>query len=103
MTLDEYKCVAVSTGHLTENDRDQLHRAVHGPLFPEGPAVGNMIMERDTGWFMKLYGELDANMHGPIWSDQLQRLITWAHYAGYRMIEFDGDAPVIPWLEWEEY
>ena len=51
-----------------------------------------MVLERDTGFFVKLYSdEPDMNIN-PKYSDSLVQIINWAQQTGHRMIEFDGDA-----------
>jgi hypothetical protein len=87
-SIETYAVVAMSTGHLTEQDRDALIEAARN-------TDENMVMERDTGFFVKLMGpDSDHDLrHGH--SENLLRIIRWASSAGFGMIEFDRDAPAI--------
>lgn len=92
---EEYKVVAISTGHLTLEDRDALTEAVNN---------GNqMILQRDYGFFFKLYGEeLESNFNH-VNSKTINEIVAWAFNEGYQMIEFDCDAqplPNFPLYEW---
>ena len=55
-------------------------------------------MGRETGFFIKLYEDEqseDVNLyHG--YSETIKDIIRWAYESGYRMIEFDCDANVLP-------
>ena len=85
---EEYSVCAVSTGHLTQSDRDALKEA----------ALSNdpMIMKRLSGFFVKLYPhDISSNYHQD-WSESLKNIICWVHESGYQMIEFDCDAGVLP-------
>lgn len=80
---DQYKCIAISTAHLDHHDRMVLENSDK-----------NMIMGRDTGWFVKLYE--DEPLSGlSMFTPKFQTLVSDIYAAGYRMIEFDGDAPVL--------
>ena len=46
---DQYKCIGLSTSHLTQYDKDTLTNTAATDC--------GMIMERDTGYFIKLYCE----------------------------------------------
>lgn len=94
-TDDRYNCVCVSTAHLTPHDREAA--------LPILAAETNMVAERDTGFFVKLYE--DADYYDPeapgaeynkfrILSQQALTILRDAHSAGYRMVEFDADADV---------
>jgi hypothetical protein len=79
---EDYKCAAISTGVLNHSDCNILRGDNSG-----------MCMERDTGWFLKLYDETSLVL------DQLcgmsggaREMILAAHSEGYRLIEFDADA-----------
>lgn len=82
-SIETYAVVSMSTGHLTELDRDALSEAAKN-------SDENLIFERDTGFFMKLMGpDSDHDLrHGH--SLTLLRIIRWASSAGFGMIEFDG-------------
>lgn len=86
--VEEYKVVALSTGHLTEADRDALADAIN-----DGD---HMVLQRESGFFLKLYEENTClNLcHGH--SESIKEIIQWAHKAGYLMLEFDADAMVLP-------
>lgn len=82
---DKYQCIGVSTSHLTSDDKDKLSLTADGEC--------NMIMERDTGFFIKLYEETEYthNLCDNL-SQEAQDVIMACHAAGFRMIEFDCDA-----------
>lgn len=52
--VETYAVVAMSTGHLTIEDRDALQEAADC-------AEENMVMARPTGFFIKLYDLADSN------------------------------------------
>lgn len=89
--IEEYKCVAVSTMHLTNSDRSYLEALAHN-------REQNMVMSRRTGWLIKLYEDVEQN-DDALFSDRLVLIIRWAHHYGYRMIELDEAAPVLPWFD----
>lgn len=80
---DTYACIAVSTSHFTESDLAKL----------SATTSSNMIMERDTGFFIKLYNEKEYNQD---LCDNLthtaQDVIMACHEAGFRLIEIDNAA-----------
>ena len=82
---ESYKTVCISTGDITERDIGMLEES-----------DSNMVMSRDTGFFLKLYEERESNMEefGGV-SLRLLSIIQAAHGAGYRMIEIDADAQTI--------
>lgn len=86
----EYKAVAISTADITQHDMNNL------PHIDSG-----MIMQRDTGFFIKLYEEAEYNlMEFQHLSFQLNTILQQAHYLGYRMVEIDCDAePVMGHLD----
>lgn len=84
--MESYKAAALSTAHLTQNDVSELQK-----LAGSDP----MIMERDTGVFIKLYCGSEEGMAAnfrPQFSDELKRIIRVLLSRGYQMIEFDADA-----------
>lgn len=85
---EQYKCVAVSTGHLHPSDINELQAIV-------SRGTSNMITERDTGFFVKLYGVDSTNnrAYGEL-SDSFYSLISEVQKAGYLLVEFDSDAMV---------
>lgn len=80
---DFYKVVVLSTAHLTEGDKDAMELGNHDN--------SQMIMKRDTGFFVKLYDEVESNYCG-FMSESLLKIIRWAHHERFSMIEFDSDA-----------
>ena len=94
-SFEEYKVVAMSTSHLTEEDRDLLVEAVND--------ADQMVLERETGFFIKLFDEEVPHNYRHGHSETIKDIIRWAHDSGYRMIEFDSDAEVLnqfPVFEW---
>jgi len=91
--LETYQTACVSTGHLSQQDRDAFLDA----LTAEEP----MLMSRDTGYFLKLYEEIDYNFEGSLAdiTPALKSLITHLHAQGIRMVEFDCDGPTLPGFE----
>jgi hypothetical protein len=85
---EQYKCIAISTGHLSPDDLGRLHRIVSA-------GNCNMVMERDTGFFVKLYGvNVDVPEHFLGMSDHFNDLLRQVALAGYLLVEFDCDAQV---------
>ncbi|KZX73203.1 hypothetical protein A3715_33275 [Oleiphilus sp. HI0009] len=80
----QYKTIAVSPALLCESDCLQIEVLANDPNC-------NMIMGRDTGWFVKLYEEAEYNLGYEGMSDQFHCVLNDALKAGYRCIEFDGD------------
>jgi len=88
--MEEYKVLAISTCHITIKDSATLNKKSKG--------LGkHMILSRDTGWFIKLYEELEYNLKSEF-SPSLIKIITFAHGNGYKMIELDADATEYPKL-----
>jgi hypothetical protein len=84
--IETYRVMAISSGHLTFEDTQLLdYKANH--------YAENMVMGRDTGFFMKLY-EKDQCNDDDSYSESLKDIIRYAVTHGFRMIEFDCDAPV---------
>lgn len=86
---EHYRAVAMSTAHLTEEDRAALAEAVDNG--------DQMVLQRQSaflqqGFFLKLFdAETPQNFrHGH--SETIKNIIRWAHQSGYRLIEFDCDA-----------
>lgn len=87
---DSYKCLGISTSHLSAADQCLLGRLAEN---------SHMVFNRDFGWLIKLYDEHDANLalinsiHGTqTITDQLADIVKMSLAAGYRMIEVDADA-----------
>lgn len=102
-SAESYKVLALSTGHITKEDTDALNAAAADP-------EENMVMKRDTGWFIKLYyvpdisdqHTVNRNMRHGV-SPAIKLIIKLAVNAGFQMIEFDGDAGYIdglPTFDW---
>ncbi len=82
---ESYTVVAMTTGHLTQQDSILLeHEAIHHS--------DGMILIRDPGLFIKLYDEEVSMNFQPWYSESLRNIIEWAWHQDYRMIEFDCDA-----------
>ena len=81
---DQYKTLGVSTSHLTIDDLKALEEIADD-------LNCNMILSRDTGWFVKLYDEPFDNFHKGM-SESFNKILIGALSAGYRMVEFDCDA-----------
>lgn len=81
VTEDQFRCIGVSTAHLTEDCKQALSFATHS----------NMVFERDTGWIVKLYDEDKYNHEMPL-TPRIKSIMKTALKAGFRMIEFDGAA-----------
>jgi hypothetical protein len=83
-----YRVIGLSTEHLADYDRIFLDRYAADPDC-------NMVMERDTGWFIKLFDDdVTPNLEYHGISESLKHIILSAWVSGFRMIEFDMDAPV---------
>lgn len=88
---ETYGVMAVSTAHLTMDDHQHLHAQSED---------SNMVMARDTGYFIKLYQDPEHNdslamNRSANYSDTLNELIRFAVRNGYQMIEFDADAHIL--------
>lgn len=84
--IETYRAVALSTAHLTAQDLVAL----------QGKSGANtMVMERDTGFFVKLYccEEADITNTDEHYSEHLNAILVWAVEQGYQLVEFDCDAP----------
>ena len=92
---DVYSCIGINIAHLGDEDKHTLDCAFSG----------EMVMERDTGWFVKLY-EFDKKEEGgtletfftELYQGITPTLLTIfceACQAGYRLIEFDMDALIV--------
>lgn len=89
MGAETYPVLALSTGHMTFKDSQYLDVLAN--------TGSNMVMTRESGYFIKLYAgedelEMNLNVH---YSPFLTRVITFAYESGFELIEFDTDAPVI--------
>ncbi len=86
-SIETYKVVAISTGHISERDAKLLTEAAES-------GEDDMVMARPTGFFIKFVDspESDDCRHGE--SDEIKNIILWAKAHGFQMIEFDSDATV---------
>ncbi|MFA0809315.1 DUF5983 family protein [Microbulbifer epialgicus] len=85
---ENYKVVAISTGHLSIEDRDTLIEA--------GNNGDQMVMQRDSGFFLKLFEDETLNRGRFGNSETMENIIQWAYKANYRMIELDSCAEAVP-------
>jgi len=88
--IETYTAVAMSTGHLSEEDKALLSKQAKDPGC-------SRIMEREYGFFIKVPGEPADVGYNLIegGSKELNRIIIWAMGCGFQMIEFDADANYI--------
>lgn len=96
--METYTALAMSTGHLTRDDNSLLHAITHRHPHALKHHFHGMIMNRDEGYFIKLYDERYLNEDIPEISPALQKIILYAHDQGHRLLEFDCDAPEYPEL-----
>ncbi len=90
--LDDYKVLPLTIEILSDADVKTMQHASKYARDPMGTLqnVGaGMILERDTGFFVKLYAEAGYNNFGL--SEAAQEVLEIAHKAGYLMVEFDRD------------
>ena len=83
MKHEEYKCLCVSTRHITKEDENILNQ--------KAKDNNTMIAERETGYFVKLFEHADDNVYSQL-SEAFNSVLEYAHVHGYRMVEFDCDA-----------
>ena len=99
---DSYKCLGISTSHITEDDSTRLEELCEDC---------DQIVERKFGFIIKFLEEAeDASSENydhfnNVWGfpEVVVSLITVAYRAGYRAIEFDADAKVysnLPTYDW---
>ena len=86
--IEEYKVVAMSTAHLTEEDRDALVDAAN-----DGD---QMVLQSQNDFFIKLNTEESQSNYRHGHSETIKDIIRWAHQSGYRMIEFQCSGQVLP-------
>ncbi|WP_138437949.1 DUF5983 family protein [Marinobacter shengliensis] len=89
---ETYQVLAVSTGHISEQDNLLLLEAANDP-------DETMVMGRKTGYFIKLYADDTPLNYRHGHSEALKRLIRLALEAGFQMIELDADASMIDGLD----
>ncbi len=90
-TIDSYKVIGICNAHLCEGDKSMLDMMASDDEC-------NMVMKRDTGWFVKLYDAPEFNEREDM-SSNLKKLLRGCLGAGFRMIEFDADAAYYSHLE----
>lgn len=89
MGAETYPVLALGTGHMTFEDSQYLDVLAN--------TGSNMVMKRESGFFIKLYAgedelEMNFNLH---YSPSLTSIITFAYENGFQLIEFDSDAPAL--------
>lgn len=82
-SIDAYNCIGINTSHLSTMAQSDLNGLAH---------TSEMIFARDTGWFVKLYDDVESNNEMFKDSAELQYIAELALASEHRMIEFDGDA-----------
>lgn len=80
---EQYKTLAVSTGHLADEEHAILDRLAND-------IDCNKIAGRETGWFVKLAESPSQNLGYDRMSDKFHSILLVALNAGYRMVEFDN-------------
>ncbi len=96
--LEEYKVLAINSGHITRSDAALLSSMTHSHPHTLIHPFKNMIMERDAGYFIKLYDEEVDDSQFVGFSESLIKILKYAHQEGFRMIEIDCDAKQYPEL-----
>ncbi|MBT41070.1 MAG: hypothetical protein CMF12_00965 [Idiomarina sp.] len=94
--LETYSVVALSTSHICKGALRYLTRLAND-------SECNMVMARDTGFFIKLYTDGD-NVKTDM-PDSLKEVVVFCESRGFLMIELDGDAMQIddlPTYEWSD-
>lgn len=92
--METYECIALCTSHIAEVDCEYLSKVAK---------ESQMIFERDTGFFIKLYEHLDDSTLGMPGS--VVHIMKFAHCKGFRMIELDADVvPIgaLPEYKWRD-
>lgn len=89
--FESYRCLCLSTAHLTKNDVGVLEELA-------GKKADQMIFERDSGFFIKLYEESEYNQREGM-SAGYHKIIEYALAKGFRMIEFDCDVEALDIFE----
>ena len=84
--LETYGVVCLNTGHLTAPDVVELKRLARNP---------GMVLERDYGFFMKLFADDYENNLSDLYSFELNSILKWAFNLGFEMVEFDCDAMTV--------
>ena len=88
---DTYRTVAVSTGHLSDSDKQILNHEARNNAF-------STVAERPMGYFLKLpenFDDIEENYFLRSLSSDVQMLISFAIANQFSCIEFDCDAPPV--------
>lgn len=87
-SIESYHVAVLSTSHLTLKDAQFLSDSIS--------SGEQMVLQRDTGFFIKLYpGSSRQNFrHGH--SNYIKNIIKWALANNFQMIEFDSDGEILP-------
>lgn len=93
---ETYHCLALSTAHVKQHTARQLSLGLGS----------NMVMKRETGFFIKLYECTEEGDDPAPWAveyPELHALLRRAYDAGFRLVEFDRDADTVatlPTYDW---
>lgn len=93
---ESYATLVLSTAHLTQSDADNLE--VAGDI----PELRYWIQDTGVGFRIKLNASLllqELESQGLVLSDSFRKLVSYAVACGYRALDLDRDADVIPGLE----
>lgn len=92
--MEIYQFIALSTSHIEEDDNGALRIAAFQT---------NMVMERESGFFIKLETEdLAGNLRSD-YSPSLCKVIDFAFNNNFELIELDSDAEAIPELDQHDW
>tara|TARA_R110001599_G_scaffold350659_2_gene581138 strand:- start:69 stop:347 length:279 start_codon:yes stop_codon:yes gene_type:complete len=92
--METYQVIALSTSHIEQADNNALRIAAFQT---------NMVMERESGFFIKLYmNDLAGNIRGD-YSPSLCKVIEFAFNNNFEMIELDSDAQIIQELDQHDW
>lgn len=89
-SLEVYKAIAMSTGHLSESAVTVLNCAAD--------KGDQMVWRRDVGYIVKLFDDEQANLDWYGHNEPLYTIVVWAFEHGYRMIDFDSGAGTLPFF-----
>lgn len=87
---DQYKALGINISHFSAQDIETLTSMANDENT-------NMVVARETGFFIKLYDDVNAEYQGA--TIALQNLFKTVRQAGYRLIEVDTDAKTYNTLE----
>ncbi len=86
-TAEQYRVLMVSTAHLSKSDCVAIQKLAED-------CKCNMIMGRDTGWYVKLFDDPTSNQDYEGMSENFHTLLRAVLAAGFMMIEFDSAAGI---------